>query len=347
MKPDNHHKEKEEDAQASSRKEDHISMAFESATAVCEADKRFYYEPILQGHPNTALDLSTNLAQKTLKYPVWVSSMTGGTAKAKTINHNLAKLCGVYGLGMGLGSCRQLLHDDKRLSEFDVKHLMPDSPLMTNLGIAQVETLIKDNDLHLIEKLNDKLSADGLIIHVNPLQEWMQPEGDKINHPPIDTIKTLLAEVDYPVIVKEVGQGFGPRSIALLLGLELEALDLAGFGGTNFSKLELLRSDQVRYDSYKGVYNLGHTCEEMIDFINDIYKKNKSHVKCKKVIISGGIKTFLDGYYHMQLCPLPSIYAQASAFLKNALDYDQLCAYTELQIEGLEMAHALLTVKHR
>ena len=335
----------ETDGQASSRKEDHIDMAFRSSTDMSQLDTRFHYEPLLHGHVLEDLDLTRQVAEKTMRYPIWVSSMTGGTEKAKTINHNLAKLCGEYGLGMGLGSCRQLLYDDKRISEFDVRPLMPDAPLMINLGIAQVETLIANDDSYLITELIRKLSADGLIIHINPLQEWMQPEGDRIIVSPSKTIQKLLDREDYPIIVKEVGQGFGKESLKVLLELPLEAVDLAGYGGTNFSKLELLRSDEMRSASFSPVLRLGHTCEEMIQHINHLMDQDPSSIKCKQIIISGGIKGFLDGYYHMEKCQLPSLYAHASAFLRHAMDYDELKKFLDLQIEGLKMSHALLQVK--
>lgn len=336
---------KEADQQAADRKKDHIAMALESGMSDVLGDSRFSYEPMLAGHTVEGLDLSTDIAGKKMRHPLWISSMTGGTEKANTINHNLARICGEYGLGMGLGSCRQLLYEDKRLSEFDVKHLMPDSPLMINLGIAQVEELVEKNELAVIERLIQKLSADGLIVHINPLQEWMQPEGDRIKVAPITTIETLLDQSSYPVIVKEVGQGFGRESIEALLKLPIEAIDLAGYGGTNFSKLELLRSDTLRAESFKSVLRLGHTCEQMLGYITDMYQLQSAKIQCKKVVFSGGMKGFLDGYYFINRCPIPAIYAQASAFLKYAMDYDQLKAFVELEIEGMQMAYALLKLK--
>lgn len=318
-------------------------MAFAAATPRTQLDTRFHYEPILKGQENK-VDLSTTLAGKTLSHPICISSMTGGTEKAKIINHNLAKLCGNYGLGMGLGSCRQLLHDDTRLSEFKVGDLMPDQPLFANLGIAQVEELVWNDEFALIENLIQKLHADGLIVHINPLQEWMQPEGDIIQKAPLDTIKKLLDQADFPIVVKEVGQGFGKESLKALLQLPLEALDLSGYGGTNFSKLELMRSDAVRHDALQSVFTLGHTCEEMITEINELVHQNLP-IQCKKIIASGGIKDFLDGYYHMEKCKLPTLYAQASSFLKYATDYDQLEQFCRLQIEGLQMSHSLLTLR--
>jgi len=334
----------ESDKQAADRKEDHIEMALISGTPSEQADNRFSYEPILSGHYTDGLDLSSVICGKIIRFPIWISSMTGGTEKAKTINHNLAKLCGEFGLGMGLGSCRQLLYEDRRLSEFDVKGLMPDSPLLINLGIAQVEELVKKRELSVIEGLISKLSADGLIIHINPLQEWLQPEGDRIMTTPLETIKAVIAGANYPIIVKEVGQGFGKASLEALLQLPLEAIELAGFGGTNFSKLELMRSDEMRTVSLSPVLRLGHSCEEMLGHINAIVSSNNA-LKTKKIIFSGGIKGFLDGYYYMKSCKLPSIYAQASSFLKHALDYDELTRYAKLQIEGLQMSHALLRLK--
>jgi len=176
------------------------------------------------------------------------------------------------------------------------------------------------------------------------LQEWLQPEGDQISAPPLESIKTLLGECDYPIIVKEVGQGFGQASISALLRLPLEALDLAGFGGTNFSKLELLRSDDMRMASLGPVLNIGHTCEEMIQHINEL-KNQTFEMHCKQIIISGGVRGFLDGYYYMEKCQMPNLYAQASGFLKHALDYNELKRYMDIQIQGLRTAYALLRVK--
>jgi len=335
----------EADNQASLRKNDHIELAFKSAVTAEKVDNRFYYEPILSAHPDKESTLDHEIAGRHMSYPLWVSSMTGGTEKASTINHNLAKVCGEFGLGMGLGSCRQLLYEDKRLSEFDLRQYMVDQPLFINLGIAQIEELLAQGEEDRINILLTKLQADGLIIHVNPMQEWLQPEGDRYQQSALETIIQLLDKVDYPVIVKEVGQGFGLKSLEELLKLPIEAIDLAGFGGTNFSMLELIRSDVVRHDSFKNVCQIGHTCEEMVNMINQLKSYNKINIQAKRIIISGGVKGFLDGYYLMQKCQMPSIYAQASGFLRYALDIDALRQYVTNQIEGLKMANAFLKIK--
>lgn len=332
----------EEDGQASSRKKDHIDMAFKSDASQILNDKRFYYEPLMSGHPNLDSDWSFKIGGKTMQFPIWVSSMTGGTEKGQLINSNLAKICGEFGLGMGLGSCRQLLYEDKRLHEFDVRQYIKDQPLFVNLGIAQLEELILDAETERITELIGKLNSDGLIIHVNPLQEWLQPEGDRFKAPALETIQNILSKASYPIIVKEVGQGFGKASLKALLELPLEAIDLAGYGGTNFSTLELMRSDETRYNSYEVFTRVGHTCNEMIHWINEIV--GQTTTKVQKIIISGGVKSFLDGYYMMEKCRINSIYAQASGFLKHALDYKELRNHTQYQIEGLKMARAFLKI---
>lgn len=105
---------------------------------------------------------------------------------------------------------RAILNDNTFLSDFNLRSTLGDAlPLYGNLGISQIEQLLESGNTHQIKNLIRKLDIDGLIIHVNPLQEWLQPEGDRIKFIPIDTIEKLLNEIDYPLIVKDVGQGFG------------------------------------------------------------------------------------------------------------------------------------------
>ena len=111
--------------------------------------------------------------------------MTGGTGQARTINRNLAQACGEFSLGMGLGSCRPLLKSDKYFEDFNLRPIIGDkAPFYANIGIAQLEELIREDALYRIIDLVDKLQACGLIIHVNPLQEWFQPEGDRFCEAP-------------------------------------------------------------------------------------------------------------------------------------------------------------------
>ena len=158
----------DQDPTASERKKDHIEMAFQSQVGQGELDSRFFYEPLLSAHPAPGSWPAIPFLGKTLKVPLWVSSMTGGTAQARTINFNLAKACGEFGMGMGLGSCRQLLYNDTYLADFDVRPLMGDDlPLYANLGIAQLEQLLDTGAMNRVNELVGKLRADGTAQGIN------------------------------------------------------------------------------------------------------------------------------------------------------------------------------------
>ncbi|MBR9920086.1 MAG: type 2 isopentenyl-diphosphate Delta-isomerase [Bacteroidetes bacterium] len=337
----------DKDPTAASRKRDHIELALQSQVSRQQLDQRFWYEPLLSAHPEPGSLPKMEFAGKTLKAPLWVSSMTGGTEWAGTINHNLARACREFGMGMGLGSCRSLLYNDEHLADFDVrKDIGENLPLYANLGIAQLEEEFEKGAAATVKDLIKKLNADGLIIHVNPLQEWLQPEGDRFKKSPIDTIKRTLDLIDVPVIVKEVGQGFGYESLKALLKLPLTAVDFAANGGTNFARLELLRSDEEKQQLFGALARVGHSAPDMVAVCNQLIEELGNERQCGQLIISGGISDFLDGYYLTQKASLPAIYGQASGFLKHARgNYEELQRYVGGQIRGLELAYAYLRVR--
>ncbi len=325
------------------RKRDHIDLALDSRTLECEQDRRFMYEPLLSAHPNE-VDLSKTFLGKTLDFPLWISSMTGGTTHARKINENLAKLCAEFKLGMGLGSCRSLLHSHKTFDDFNMRPVLGESqPLYANLGIAQIEELIENKSTEKIEELIFDLQADGLIIHINPLQEWAQPEGDKINRPPIETIQELVELHTTHFIVKEVGQGMGPESLSALFKLPIQAVEFGAFGGTNFTRLELNRTDDSAsyIDSFS---TIGHVAEEMVEFVNTLSKaRDRTY---PEIIISGGVRDYLHGFYLIESCAINAVYGQASAFLKPAMEsYQSLKRHFIHQMEGFKMAKAYLRVR--
>lgn len=327
-----------------SRKKDHIDLAFKSQTGRSDLDSRFHYEPLLSPHPGKGLQPFTFLGREH-RVPMWVSSMTGGTKMAGTINRNLARACKEFGMGMGLGSCRIILDDDQYFEDFNMRPVIgPDMPLWANLGIAQIEELLDEGKTHMAADLVKKLDADGLIIHVNPMQEWFQPEGDVLKYAPIETIVRFMEKFKAPLIVKEVGQGMGPASLEALLDLPLQAIEFAAFGGTNFARVELMRNEDADVNLFKPMSFIGEDAESMVESVNHIVS-SKVPV-CKELIISGGVKDFLDGYYLVKKSTLPAIYGMASTFLKYAQeDYEQLQKYIEGQVRGLEMAWSYLTVK--
>jgi isopentenyl-diphosphate delta-isomerase len=327
------------------RKADHIEMAFLSQVNEVEHDNRFFYEPLLQPH-HPVESLSLTFLGKKLGVPMWVSSMTGGTFAARKINSNLARVCREFRLGMGLGSCRALLESNASLHDFDMREIIGDDlPLFANLGISQVEQLVENNQVDKIRILVDKLRADGLVVHVNPLQEFFQPGGDRLKQAPIVSIKRLLDEARIPVIVKEVGQGMGPASLRELIRLPLAAIEFAAFGGTNFSKLEMLRSEKGTVDEYGPLASVGESAGEMVSYVNKILA-DEPGINCREFIISGGIKSFLDGFYLMKRLKANSIFGQASGFLKHAKEgYEELHQYVSYQVNGLNLANTYLTVK--
>ena len=333
------------DPTAPGRKEDHIELAFRSQVDRLHLDERFDYEPLLAAHPREGSLPKLAWGGKALHAPLWVSSMTGGTEKSYAINHNLARAAGEFGIGMGLGSCRSLLYDDHRFQDFNIRPVAgEEAVLFANLGVAQVQTLLDAGDEELIPQLIRALDLDGLIVHVNPLQEWLQPEGDRFTVPPLQTITALLEALPtLPLIVKEVGQGMGPASLQALLRLPLLALDTAANGGTNFAKLELFRSDELAREAYAGLTRVGHSATEMVRQINGLLHSDTVPVACQHLIISGGVQGFLDGYYLTELAGLPAVYGQASAFLRYAReDYGSLRRYVTTQLRGLELARAYL-----
>ncbi len=327
------------------RKRDHIDLAFESHTHGASRDQRFDYEPALTTFPNHHVHADCYFLGKALRFPIWISSMTGATEKAARINKNLARACNDFGLGMGLGSCRTLLDSDENLGDFAVRQYIGSQPLYANLGIAQVIQLIVQKKTLKIRHMLDKIDADGLIVHINPIQEWLQPEGDPIvGITPYQAIESLLEQCDYPLIVKEVGQGIGPRSLEALLQLPLAAIEFGAYGGTNFAKLESLR-DPIT-EVIDPICYVGHSISDMIDSIRSIAEQKT--LVCKEFIISGGIQSYLDGYYYNECLPFNSVYGQASGFLRHATgDYDSLANYVQRQVDGYMFAMRYLRIKQK
>lgn len=329
----------------SDRKKEHIELAMSSQLSHWSNDKRFYYEPLLGKHPDKQ-DFATDIFGKAMRFPIWVSSMTGGTKEAKSINDNLARACNEFGLGMGLGSCRPLLEDPKKyIEDFAVRSIIGEKQvLFANLGIAQIEKSINSNEVARIEDMVGLLDADGLIVHVNPLQEWIQVEGDRIKIPPIETIKSLIDKTNLQIIVKEVGQGMGPRSLNQLMQLPV-IIEFGAYGGTNFSQLENSRRNTGNGEEMDELAYLGHNAEEMIQFFNE-EKAQLEEIACKGVIISGGIKSYLDGYYAVQKINNSAVYGQASVMLNHArISYQSLQEFISQQIDGYQLASELLTLR--
>lgn len=328
------------------RKRAHIELALQSHAGFATPDARFDYEPLLAAHPEGIDSLKTPFMGCTFGLPLWVSSMTGGTPLAGEINRILATVCREYGIGMGLGSCRSVLSDDTWIEHFALREVIgPGLPLYANLGINQVERIADQGDWHLLTGLVHKLEADGLIVHINPMQEFFQPEGERLKHPPIETLRRLIDNLPaLKLIVKEVGQGMGPASLRQLLSMPLEAIEFGAYGGTNFSKLESLRHSDSRLESLLPLASVGHSPLAMLSSINELC--DQVPVATRHLIISGGVRDFLEGFHLISKSRIPAVYGQASAMLTHAREgLDALRRYLAAQAEGLAMARSYLKIK--
>ena len=186
------------------------------------------------------VDLKTTFLGKTLNAPLLISSMTGGTEQAKTINCRLAVAAQKYGLAMGVGSQRIAVENPDVAHTFAMRSLAPDAMLLANLGAVQLNYAY---GLEQCLKVVDILQADALILHLNPLQECIQPNGDTKFKGLLDKIKQLCQQINVPVIAKEVGNGISAAMTAKLLDAGVNAIDVAGAGGTSWAKVESERAE--------------------------------------------------------------------------------------------------------
>ncbi len=179
--------------------------------------------------------LGTDFLDWRLAAPFLISCMTGGTEAAGPINRTLAVVAQHHGFGLGLGSGRVLLEQPELLPTFDVRDVAPDVPLLANLGAVQLNRGVTVDDAR---RLVDMLRADALVLHLNPLQESLQPSGDVEFGRLLERIETLCGTLGVPVIAKEVGFGISEADAVRLAEAGVHAIDVAGAGGTSWSEVE-------------------------------------------------------------------------------------------------------------
>jgi len=198
-----------------------------------------------------AIDTSTSLFGKSLRTPLLISSMTGGTAEAEAINRILAEGANELGIAMGLGSMRAAIEDNSLVSSYDVRDLAPDIPLFANLGAVQLNYGYGINEC---QRAVDMIEADALILHFNPLQEAVQPEGDGNFANLLPKIEAVCHLLPVPVIGKEVGWGFSEDAARQLVAAGVAAIDVAGAGGTSWSQVEMYRAPTSRHARVAGAF---------------------------------------------------------------------------------------------
>jgi len=226
----------------SSRKADHLRICLqEDVRPLSPGTGLDRYRFVHQALPEldmSQIDLRTRFLGKTLSAPVLVSAMTGGADAGQTINRHLAEAVAAMGLGMCVGSQRVALEEPSWASSFAVRDVAPDILLLANLGAAQ---LAAGYTVEHCQKAVDMIQADGLVLHLNPLQEALQPHGDSRFAGLLRRIEHVCRALPVPVVVKEVGYGLSEQVARQLAKAGVSALDTAGAGGTSWSQVERYR----------------------------------------------------------------------------------------------------------
>ncbi|MBD2314321.1 type 2 isopentenyl-diphosphate Delta-isomerase [Desertifilum sp. FACHB-1129] len=185
------------------------------------------------------IDLTTSFLGQPMGAPLLISSMTGGTEQAKLINYRLAQVAQHYGLAMGVGSQRVAIENPDAIATFAVRKVAPDVLLFANLGAVQLNY---SYGIEECERAIAHLQADALILHLNPLQECIQTNGDTNFRGLLDKIEKLCSRLPVPVIAKEVGNGISAPLAQKLINAGVRAIDVAGAGGTSWAKVESERA---------------------------------------------------------------------------------------------------------
>lgn len=187
------------------------------------------------------VDTSSEFFGRRIEAPIIIEAMTGGTREAAKINANLAEAAESLGLAMGVGSQRVALENPKLASTFQVvRRKAPHAFLIGNLGAPQIAG---GYNLRDVRKAVEMIEADALAIHLNPLQEAIQPEGDTSYKGVLERIGEIASALAIPVIIKETGAGIASHDAQLLEGVGVKGIDVSGAGGTSWAAVEYYRSE--------------------------------------------------------------------------------------------------------
>lgn len=226
-------------AETELRKADHLRICLDEDVQCRETTnglERYRFQHCcLPELDRNQIDLRTTFLGKSLTAPLLISSMTGGTDLAKTINYRLATISQQYKLAMGVGSQRVAVENPEVIATFAVRSVAPDILLLANLGAVQLNY---QYGLDECRQVIEMLEADALILHLNPLQECVQTKGDTNFSGLLDKIAGLCEKLPVPVIAKEVGNGISGTMAKQLIQAGVAAIDVAGAGGTSWAKVE-------------------------------------------------------------------------------------------------------------
>jgi isopentenyl-diphosphate delta-isomerase len=311
------------------RKQDHIRTALDPRSQAEGHSGLNHVQLIPEALPEfnfAEVDPSTSFfSRRKLSAPFFISSMTAGHAEAALVNSRLAALSADKQILMGVGSQRRELTDPEAFKEWQsIRAVSPKALLLGNLGIAQVIRTKTEN----VRKLVDSLQAEGLFIHLNALQECLQPEGTPQFRGGFQAIEALVKTLGVPVIIKEVGCGFSATTLQRLYDVGVTAVDVSGFGGTHWGRIEGYRSSETEllHQVAKTFENWGlSTVESLL---------NAKQISGNKVVwASGGVR---DGLQTAKLLAMGSeLVGLAQPWLKSALDGESAVAqmYEKLLLE--------------
>ncbi len=246
---------------------------------------RLPHDPMPDRHPDE-LDLNTELFGRALKAPIVISGMTGGSERAGEINRRLALAAQELGLAMGLGSQRAMLEQPGLAASFQVRDVAPDILLLGNIGAVQLNYGVTADDC---KRLVDAVQADALCVHLNPLQEMVQPEGDRDWRGLRAKVAALIDAMHVPVVLKETGCGMTAGFARAAVELGAAGLDVGGTGGTSWGWIEGFRAADPQRQA------IGATFREWGVPTADALAQCRGAVGHELAIIAtGGVRTGLD-----------------------------------------------------
>jgi isopentenyl-diphosphate delta-isomerase len=275
------------------------------------------------------IDLTTSFLGKSLGAPLLISAMTGGTEQAKIINYRLAEVAQHYRIAMGVGSQRVAVENPQVISTFDVRAIAPNILLFANLGAVQLNY---GYGLDECQRVIDWLRADALVLHLNPLQECVQTQGDTNFRGLLAKISNLCQRLPVPVIAKEVGNGISARMAQRLIEAGVSAIDVAGAGGTSWARVESERANDAKQRRLGATFaNWGLPTAECVQTIRAIAPEIP-------LIASGGVRNGLDAAKAIALGA--DLTGMAFPFLQAASE-SQAALYELLEVLRAELITVL------
>jgi isopentenyl-diphosphate Delta-isomerase len=230
------------------------------------------------------VDLSTEFLGKTLRAPLLITGMTGGTARAGVVNRDLAMLAERHGLAFGVGSQRAMAEDPALAETYAVRDVAPTVPLLGNIGLYQAVRLGVEG----VRRLADAIGADGMALHLNAGQELTQPEGDRDFRGGYRVVSDLVRAFGSRLLVKETGCGIGPQVARRLVDLGVRNLDVSGLGGTSWVRVEQLRAKGLQAELGAEFSSWGIPTAAAIASVRRTVGGDA------RLVASGGLRTGLD-----------------------------------------------------